>query len=249
MLKTVCILIGGDSWTLGEYRFHPDVNDGCWSHLGLVQYLMDEGHLVKNVGKGGSSNNDSITALKTAIENSVYKFEYIFWFQTDPIRDLRPYTDPALKNIKTYQQLIEKQNECLLDSYRNLDSIGSKIYVIGGCAKINLDLISQFHNLEPIIPSVTEFLIPHYTHPEYVLTDNSEREECFNLDASALDNLLDNWKKQSYLSEPRSMINDPLVRKYFLEDGAHINRWGHLEIFNYMCQKLNLRKTICKSSR
>lgn len=247
--KTVSILIGGDSWSRGEYRYHQDLDDGCWSHMGISQYLMDELYLVKNVGKGGASNIESIDRLTIAIKNSCYKFDYIFWFQTDPLRDLRPYTDSNLKNIKTYNQLIDKQNECLENSYKTLNNLDCQIYLIGGCSKINLDLVGKYKNLNPIIPSAIEFLIPHYKHPEYILTDSNKREECFDLNTEALERLNDHWNTQKYLAESRSYIQDTLVRKYFLEDGAHMNRWGHLEIFNYICQNLNLRKTICKFSR
>jgi hypothetical protein len=86
------ILIAGDSWGCGEWAiFGRKV-----AHLGLQTYLTEYGCEVTNVSVGGYSNKDSINSIKNKLI-STYTCDSIIWFQTDPIRDLKPYKDNADK--------------------------------------------------------------------------------------------------------------------------------------------------------
>jgi hypothetical protein len=93
------ILIGGDSWGCGEWAWLSKRKYGV-SHLGLEQYLVDDGFSVVNCSEGGSSNRNSIDRVARQLELGNY--DHIIWFQSDPLRDLKYTTFNSL--FTSYQQ-------------------------------------------------------------------------------------------------------------------------------------------------
>ena len=216
--KSSKILIGGDSWGLGEWDWDPDHRI---VHKGITQYFNDDGYQeVFNCSAGGSSNKEAIDRLAYVIAD--YNPDYIFWFQTDPIRDLRPYTDYI---IKSYQQLVDDHETLINTTYRKLNSLGVQIHCIGGCSKLNLMLLEQYSNLTALIPSCIELLTDR-KHPEFWCTDW----------ASSLDPELD-YESTNLLYD--MFCNPPLnleqnYPKFFKPDGYHPNRHGHRVIYKYI---------------
>jgi hypothetical protein len=225
---TNTILISGDSWGCGEWggditnpRF-PDREHGI-SHLGIEQYLIDHGYTVKNIAKAGVGNKVSIDILSTYIKK---RYDYIFWFQSDPLRDVRD-----IKNKFTdFNELVKIQQFMLEISYRRLNNFNVPIYCIGGCSKIDSNLISAYRNLIPIIPSVTELLIPGYQHPDIWFSYPWFKELDSRVSSHTLDKLLEQWNIFDKLKDS----------KYFQIEAGHPDREGHLVIFNYLKKVLKL---------
>ena len=218
-MKIIQIL--GDSWGCGEWGNCPY---GI-SHTGLQQYFEDSGYVVCNRSTPGSSNTYSINRI---INNPL--IEYIFWFQSDPIRDLRPYT-LFKETYKTYDQLLAKSNQLLLISYQRLNSLNRPIFCIGGCSKLNLELMTKFKNLVPIIPSVQELLIPEFKHPTFWISEWKPLLDR-QFDINSLDRFILDQQTQDSIQL--------LSREYFIPDRYHPNRKAHKVIFDYICKELKL---------
>ena len=215
------ILIGGDSWGCGEWGFNNQNQYGILHH-GLEKYLKDDGYLVTNTSSGGSSNKDSITRLKNALN---FDPDIILWFQSDPLRDNRPY-DNFTTICNTWDNLINYNDSLLIENYKSLNDIGKKIYCIGGCSKIKTNLIGEFPNLIPLIKSVPEFLYEDYKHPEIWISDWIKIID--KLDSNVLKQLEKHKDKQDRLNQHFGKYTE-----YFWPDGRHPNRLGHLKIYEY----------------
>jgi hypothetical protein len=215
------IAIGGDSWGVREWSDSEDIHRGMW------QYFEEDGHKVNMSAIPGECNNITINHLKNVVSSPLVKYDYIFWFQSDPIRDLRPYDDFG-KSIKTYEDLIIKSNELIDKTYNFLNSIGQKICCIGGCSKLNLELIKKYNNLNPLIESVTEFILPTYTHPKLWCSDWIKVVD--RLDMDSIDLLLKDKLNQDSLSDTEIKEH----KEYFWPDGGHPNRKGHRVLYDYI---------------
>ena len=211
------ILIGGDSCGCGEWGYNEQNQHGLLHH-GLEEYLKNDGHEVINTSKGGSSNKDSINRLKNALN---FDPDIILWFQSDPLRDNRPY-DSFADICNTWDNLINYNDSLLIENYKSLNDIGKKIYCIGGCSKIKINLVGEFSNLIPLIESVPEFLYPNYKHSEIWVSDWIIKADSLSTDV--LEPLL---KTKS----SKDILKSKIHAKYFQPDGAHPNRYGILKVY------------------
>jgi hypothetical protein len=219
LLQTKKILIGGDSWGCGEWA-ETATGYGI-RHRGLEQYLIDDNVYVVNVARGGQSNSSSIEQVinQLDLQGSDF-FDTIIWFQTDPIRDLSPYSNFSTTFVD-YFALMNKSNELLHNSYQQLNQLGVNIVCIGGCSKL-LPEITEYKNLNPIIPSMIEFLEPALTAPDLW---HSDWINCVNgVDIDFVDKLLVQKKLQNALGD----------YKIFQPDGGHANRYGHRMLYDYL---------------
>jgi hypothetical protein len=220
-LKTKFNFLGDE--TLLPYLISP----APWKllHRGLEHYLIESGHIVTNISMSGGSNNFIINAIRS--QESLKLFDVIFYFQTDPVRDLRPYTN-FKKDFSTYKQLILWQNSQLNTTYTQLNQLGSEIYMLGGCSKLNLSLLSKHKNLIPLFESIPEFLLPSYSHPEIWFSDwYNLIDKQFDIDS--LDKLVYNKGVQDSLANYRDL---------FWPDGHHPNRFGYKKIFDYINENI-----------
>jgi hypothetical protein len=218
------LLIVGDSWGIGEWGWDNKNRYAC-THKGLEQYFLDAGYSVQNKSIGGGTNRQSTLTLQLLDLN---QYKSILWFQTDPLRDI---TDSQLflKEYNSFQKVIEYQKELLNKTYLNLNSLEIEILCIGGCSKLELDLIKYYPNLTPIIPSAIEFLIPDFKHPEIWFSrwyEDIDRQ--FSIDC--INKFLYNKQLQDQLEKYRDL---------FWPDGRHPNRWGHKKIFEYLNENLS----------
>lgn len=219
------ILISGDSWGCGEWG---QLDDKTWgvTHLGLEQYLKDDGHHVLNVSIGGINNTGSIKLIEQNLETN---WDYIFWIQTDPLRDV---IDKSKKFwFADFQDLLKIQRNTLIDAYKKLDNLNCKIQCLGGCSKINLNDIQYYKNLNPIILSIPEFLIPEYSHPLVWFSDNWASKLNENYDLNTLDCIIQQQKSINSLHK---------ISKYFYKDHQHPDREGHYVMFQYIKNRLRL---------
>jgi hypothetical protein len=194
-------------------------------HTGLEYYLIESGHSVTNISIPGGSNKFIINTIR--LGESLDTFDVIFYFQTDPFRDLRPYTN-FKKDFTTYKQLISWQNLQLDLTYAQLNKFRTKIYMLGGCSKLNLSLISKYENLLPLIESIPEFLLSDYNHPEIWYSDWYDFIDR-QIDIDSLNKLVYNKNIQDSLANYRNL---------FWPDGHHPNRFGHKKVFDYINENI-----------
>lgn len=211
--------MGGDSWGCGEWG-HDTTGKYLRTHKGLEEYLENDGYIVKNTSEGASSNKNAIQRLK---ENLNY--DLIFWFQTDPLRDYRPYTN-FYETFVEYNDFKKASINNLIESYELLNSFNKQIYCIGGCSKLDTNLMKDYTNLIPLIPSIPEFLLNDYVHPEFWQSDWCYKVSLIK-NIKTLEILLENKKKQWQLKDKKYL-------NFFGPDGEHANRHGYLEIYKFI---------------
>ena len=215
-------LIAGDSWSCGEWGHDPyEVK-----HLGLQYFLEQSGHEVKNISKPGCSNIVSSSLLEDNLKTGS-RYDYILWFQTDPLRDLRPYN--SFKNIVSIEQMKVINKARMLITYKKLNNLGVKIYCIGGCYKLS-DAIQKFENLHVLIPSVIELCLPKFNHTLWF----SDWIPFLSKDFLDFDELIEIKKMNDNLG------SDKELRHFFYPDGLHANRLAHHLIFKVACDQLKL---------
>jgi hypothetical protein len=216
------------------FRDVHSINDAIGNHTlvhtGIQQYFEDMGCRIKNISRGGASNNYAIKALSSI---DLSNFTTVIWIQTDPIRDLQPYVN-LQSEFTTFEQLLEKQKSFLTKTYSDLNSMGKKIICLGGCSKLDLELIKEFENLVPLIPSIIEFLCPEFQHPTTWISDWDKDVDRLKFSLNDLDKLLCNKKIQDSLFEDR-------FRELFWPDGMHPNRHAWKIVFDYLI----IQKEIC----
>jgi len=310
------IIIAGDSWGIGEWT------DGQRTHRGLEQYLLDDGHSVINLSRGGMSNMSIIDALEQGLKEHK-DADRVIWFQTDPMRELLTSEEeiplgtimPGIEGFNLYRahlvlpleagvtqltqgesihnskqyyrvtvnhtvgsvldanylvsvpyrrfsdtgagvntarteslnlrenikiglrddnmsmlsdatKIISRNLEFLNQAYERANNLGHNIYCIGGLSKLKLDLISNYPNLIPAIPSVLEMIYPQYQHADIVSANSNWRQELMTkvtLDRKSVDYFFEQYTLEHV------MIS--LCREYFYPDGTHPNRRGHLKIY------------------
>jgi hypothetical protein len=214
--------IAGDSWGCGEWG----AEEGRYTilHTGL-EFFLKQQHQVRNLSQGAASNNFAIGQLTQALQHD--KFDHIFWFQTDPLRDI---TSLFYEKNLTFDRLLEENHRQMDTVYRALNNLGVEIHCIGGCSKLDLDLMKLYPNLIAYIPSVTEWLEPDYVHP-VIWTSWWEKLIVRQLDVDSLDKLVDCKKMQDSLAK---------YKKYFQPDGAHPNRTAHKMLFDKISKNFKL---------
>jgi hypothetical protein len=204
--------------------FGDDIGYYTVLHTGLQQYFEDAGHIVTNISRAGESINHAICQLS---QLTLTDYDHIIWFQTDPLRNLAPYTNFEYE-FRTIDSLLYRQQELLKQSYYELNSLGKKINCLGGCSKLAVELLGEFNNLHPVINSVPEFLLPHYIHP--IIWHSAWHKKINRLfDIDSLDKLVVFKKLQDSLIEEKEL---------FWPDGGHPNRHGHKIIFDYLIDRL-----------
>lgn len=205
------IVIAGDSWGCGEWA----VVDKKYAvvHKGLEQYLIDYGCEVINVSVPGNSNIISANALKDAV--SQFNPSYCFWFQTDPMRDLRPY-DPDTFPRRLSELHLTQYNK-LVEVYKLLSEIDMPVHCMGGTVKLNLHLLSAHDNLVPLIPSIIEM----FGGPDI---------QCWVSEWIQHPNIKFTFEFIKEISQ----LPHKLPKKWFYPDGYHPNRLAHKQIFEYI---------------
>jgi hypothetical protein len=215
------ICIAGDSWGCGEWGKNAQ-KEYTVLHRGLEQYLRDRGHTVDNLSEGSISNKESIGRVMS----NEKLYDFTLWFQTDPLRDLRPY-DIFKEQHLTHKQLVNLSNDLLNESYSRLTK---PVLCIGGCSKLNLNLMSNYTNLYPLIASVPEMLIPKFKHPRLWQSDWAALVDR-QFDGDSLRRLAADKQRQDRLFAETEL---------FWPDGRHPNRQGHKVLCDYICNKLSL---------
>ena len=224
------IFIGGDSWGTGE---QPDL-----THLGLEQYFRESGYTVFNLSKRGAGNRDSINLLLENLKINYQPGDYIFWIQSDPIRNLRPYDrlPEQLDSAGSLQNLID---QLLTKDYDQLQMLGrrfnSTVHLIGGLSSIKESLVTERPRLNSLVVSWVKLLVGDH----YPTVDWSKFSIC-NSDYTIKD--FGNNPEPSLVDELYELDQNKRVFQHalFRPDRSHPNREGHKILYNYIKERLEL---------
>lgn len=131
-----------------------------------------------------------------------------------------------LSDLTTAARIISRNLEFLNQAYQYANNLGVRIYCIGGLSKLKLDLIKDYPNLVPAIPSVLEMIYPEYQHADIVSANSNWRQEVMS--AVKLDRESVDYFYNQYIQEQTMMDK---CQEYFWPDGTHPNRKGHYRIY------------------
>jgi hypothetical protein len=242
------ILIIGDSWSRGELIFKKTGIGHDIIHAGTEQYLIDAGHTVINLGILGGSNSQA----KQNYQNFKDHVDYIFWFQTDPLRDVNGKNNDGEPFIELLQRFnsIKAVFDYLIDDIQNeINNIAVDrnqiIHVIGGFSVITPN-INKFSNLENFITNVSALIDPLTNFEVYG----------YFAEFNWFINIVEYCKKHNLVSDSvLSYITQEYIdimtehqhifeymsnnKQYYWPDGRHTNRHGHKIIFNQIEKLLN----------
>jgi len=218
------IFIFGDSWGKGEWC---DITHKIL-HKGIEDYFVGDGYQVKNFSIPGSSLNNSIQIIGDNV-NQIDDSDIILFIQTDPFRNFQSDNN-KFTEIKTYTSLINLQNEIIETTYQKLNYLNKKIYCLGGCTKLNLEIIKKYKNLNPLTESIIEFLVPELKQPTFWMGDWNYIF-AKNLNVDELELFLND------VVNPNTLFNH---KNLFYPDGSHPNRIGHKIIYDKICQSLSM---------
>jgi hypothetical protein len=206
------IIIFGDSWGKGEWCDKTNK----LIHKGIEQYFEDDDFIVKNCSIPGGSFNYITKSMDDHI-HFVKNYDIIIFIQTDPFRNFIPYEESHFMNYKDYSSLVLEQDNLLNSLYEKLNEYDKKIYLIGGCTKLNLNLIEKYKNLVPLIESTIEFLAPDLKQPTFWMSDWN-----YMFAKKLSDEDLEKFLND--VVNPNTLTNH---KEFFWPDGSHPNRIGH----------------------
>jgi hypothetical protein len=151
-------------------------------------------------------------------------------------KNIHNYID--INNIKLLTDaanVISKNLEFLNQAYDRANKLGHKIYCIGGLSKIKLDMILNYPNLIPAIPSVLQMIYPEFQHAEIVSRGSEWRQRL--METVPMDHKsIDYFYEQNALEHV--MISS--CQEYFWPDGVHPNRQGHLKIYEKLKETIGI---------
>ena len=225
----------GDSWGCGVWgslgQFRPNLeNRYGLIHAGIERFFIEDGHIVKNISVAGASNTLAIDRLFTVYD--LDRWDHVFWFQSDALRSDGSITDVIYsktdKWFEDYDDLIRIRNKLLDDDYAYLNSHNKKIHCIGGCEKLNLELMKKYENLIPCVDSMIELIFDNkITHPEIWLTGIWGNKLDERWDIETLDKILESQRKIVSLKNTN-------LGSYFHVDAGHPDEHGHRKLYDYI---------------
>lgn len=247
VIKLKKIFIAGDSWGCGEWSGKPHPTPYIL-HSGIEEYFSNDGHSVYNRSNGGASLNEIKDQLINDY-NIAKKSDIIFVFVTSTERDffrlcnntgvyIHEEIDDSFWCYEHYEDYIDRHNQMFRDFLVDLNELGLKINLLGGHTKIKKNHIAGLKNLKIAIPSIPEFLIPHFKH-------------CVNFplacDSSIISNRFFKEKKKRNIKIPSLECLEKMIeneqqfdlKKYDImnPDGFHPNRKGHFFMYQYLKQR------------
>lgn len=237
------IIIAGDSWAVGEWRFDNASKKLTISHAGLEQYIKSDNIDVVNIGKGGSSNLDTVNRIITWIDRFPDTVpEKIFVFQTEYCRDYK-YQNMNPQEMSDVKKFSEISDRWISRFYMRLSEIAitynCKIYIIGGASDTAWfdDMNNDHPGCHIVCQSLTNLIIYNnhkISDPVYSwYTKNSEQ---FLLNAKKITNAPNDIliEIQKGFERENQLLENP---QYFYPDGVHPNRDGHKILYNFLKQQ------------
>lgn len=216
------------------------------NHGGLGQYLTEDGYVVSNISKEGSSNLDSISRIQTYLEQYSFPLpDMIIVFQTEYTRDFKydkmqsVYGATDWEDISSPDDLSSRWIERF---YMRLSEISQKhnipISIIGGISDTMFfdDINTDYPGCNILCQSFTNLLLnnnSNITTPIYSwYTKNTQdlitklKPLLSSIGIEKLLNLIDlGFERHLQIKE------NPL---YFFPDGSHPNRYSHYLLYQYL---------------
>jgi len=206
------ILLAGDSWTMDPRR--SSIHHYVSGPFTIADHLISLGNEVTNITCPGQSNSFVINNLKSQLLSKT--FDKIVYVQTEPLRDNKyaksntGWQDLGIKWFDDHLHLLSIQQDILDKTYKTLNDIDLPIYLVGGCSKVDTELLSKYSNLTCILPSIPEFLSPGYTHPTIFGMSQWHKRIDDRWDLDTIDYILDQIKSTEWLHGNCSyFFNDP----------------------------------------
>ena len=149
------IAIFGDSFANGETGGEQKLE-----HLGLTQYLTDDGHLVVNFSRQGNTNYGVTTDYPFHMrQNEHLKFDIALVFGTEPSRSTHVWID----NIKSGMSVRDVDTHMNKEYYELLGEAQSiynvPIYLIGGVADTLEPSVVEEYDIECICQSLVNLCL------------------------------------------------------------------------------------------
>ena len=238
------IAIFGDSFANGE----TDQRDSMYlhthggmrlSHLGLTQYLSDDGHFVVNFSRQGNMNYGIMEDYRFHMrQNPHLKFDIAFVFETEITRMTEEWIQylrdgMSVRDVDIY---MAKEYYELLGEAQSIYNV--PIYLIGGVADtlepsvveeygikcicqsaVNLMMTGE-HTIEEPVKSFVYPLPAYIKELEEVVDD---KEHFLKIEAMGFD------RNQLMLDNP----------KYFYPDGVHPNRVAYKVLYEHLKKVVN----------
>lgn len=223
------ILIIGDSWGCGEWDFR--LKPYGVKHPGLQKYLQEEGNIVKNISRGASDKDYVIRKLNQYEKyNLMNKFDYVIVFVTDIFRvGLEPSKDFwVIGNTK--ENILKERDRLMKVYFEKLNSYSKPIHLIGGFQKIYDYDVNGFDNLNLLVPSFVELIVPNEKHWEICFSDYVQTIP-ETLPTDYIDWIYEIFKRWE------NIVSNNL---FFATDNVHPNRAAHFLLKEYIRKNKDL---------
>jgi hypothetical protein len=242
------ILIIGDSWSQGELMDNKDDTGSIVVHAGTEQYLLDSGHTVINLGILGGSNTQAMQNYQKFTDHA----DYIFWFQTDPLRDVNGKNNDGelfIELLQRFNSIKAVFDYLIADVQNKINNIAINknqiVHVIGGFSVLTPN-INKFSNLRNFITNVSALIDPQTNFEVYGYFPEFDW----------FINIVEYYKKHNLVSDSvLSYITQEYIdimsehqhifeymsnnKQYYWPDNRHPNRHGHKIIFNQIEKLIN----------
>lgn len=225
------VAIFGDSFANGETDGRQKL-----AHLGLTQYLTDDGHLVVNFSRQGNTNGGVTTDYPFHLrQNEHLKFDIALVFQTETTRETQEWID----NIKSGKSVNDVDVHMIKNDYGKLlesqEYFGVPIYLIGGTVDTLSPEVIKECGLKSACQSVVNLVLTgEHTIEEPTLSFVFPLPAYDILDEC--EGLIDD--KEYFLKIEKKgndryklMLDNP---EYFYPDGVHPNRKAYKILFNHL---------------
>jgi len=252
------IYITGGSWARGEWS---DVKP-IVQHKGIEQYFLDDSFQVVNKSRPRTYHLTAVDMISNSLHNEFTPGDYVFFIITDPLLDILqpelvslkykksltsvhtlPNFTKTIKEAGGFNLLVKKVQHQIYNRINNLGKLlDTKIHCIGGSFNLNTDIISEYQNLNPIVPSWVKLLVGHYD--EYKDKVNDPEFGIINtwgidyIDLTQYNKDFAEQVKQEFDNFSKNRVI--LTETIFHPDGNHPNREGHRILYDYIRKELNI---------
>ncbi len=148
------LVIAGDSWSQGEFSRFPEYNGRViQTHPGTHQYLIEafpDLHL-KNYGRNADNNTSQAHLLKKEWEFMVPDAVVFFW--TCSLREVaNKLVKREIPSDLSLGELLDHIDDSQHSAMKLLNDLGVPVLMVGGHVDLDVDKISQYDNLVPLVP-------------------------------------------------------------------------------------------------
>lgn len=215
------VRIEGDSWGCGVWDFNEQ-GDYLVVHKGFQHFLEEAGFKVSNYSRAGQG-------LETYFSEPVGNEDVIIVFLTDPLRDIDTSPFSSYSELVTINKLLQQMFYKRIRS-KILTQITVPIIILGGCSKVQVDIMNKIVGLICEVPSILEFFYPKFKHPQIWFSDWLEDlDKRFSLED--LDLFIADKKAQD------SIMDGPFT-EFTVPDGRHPNLEGCKKLADFYIPRL-----------